>query len=71
MDDFIKVTPMQDNEGHWYIIPSHLSDTFFDELDDENLIEDGGFDHNWGEYRTGGDLNNIQLYATKEDLSNL
>lgn len=33
-----------------------------DELDDE-LVDSGEFDNKWRKYRTGGDLNNTQLYA--------
>ena len=62
----IKVKAVQDNEGHWYVIPNKL-EADFDEALESRQIEDGAFE----EYRTNGDLNNIQLYAEEEDLDNL
>lgn len=52
-----------DESGHWYVIPADREAEFHnDELDDE-LVDSGEFDNKWRKYRTGGDLNNTQLYA--------
>lgn len=65
------VKAVQDDNGHWYLIPNELKDEFntlleelcsedndFDDYD--NLSEK--FDDLFSEYRTGGDLNLVQLY---------
>ena len=59
------VKVIKDNDGHWYIIPNHLLDEFNEDLNNEYLVDSGEFDNEWGEYRTGGNLNNIQLYIKK------
>ena len=56
----VKVKAVKDDSGHWYIIPSELSDNFYNDLEDDGFL---GFDEKYGKYRTGGDLNLIQLYA--------
>lgn len=56
-----KVTATQDNDGHWYVIPSHMSE-LFDELNEDESKEDD-FCDKFDMYATGGCLNNIQLYA--------
>lgn len=60
--DYIPVTATKDDDGHWYILPKELYEEFKTDLnisvDDDNYQ----FDRIWGKYRTGGDINNIQLY---------
>lgn len=56
-----KVVVVQDDSSHWYVIPKELEDKFNYLLNDEDFEED--FDIIFAHYRTGGDLNNIQLYA--------
>lgn len=53
-----KVKAVQDDSGHWYLIPNGLIDDFDSDLEDEDF----DFGAKYGEYMTGGDLNNIQLY---------
>lgn len=66
-----QIKAVQDNDGHWYVIPCKegLPEKFdyllekleeFDYDDDELNKE---FDETFEQYRTGGDLNLIQLYA--------
>jgi hypothetical protein len=62
-----KVRATQDDSGHWYVIPEELSDSFYKDLENENFVDSGEFDIRYGEYMTGGDLNNIQLYADIKD----
>ena len=50
-------------DGDWYIIPNHLYKEFYEDSWNEELIESGGFDDKWYKYKTGGDLNIIQLWA--------
>ena len=59
----IKVNAAQDDSGHWYVIPIELYDEFLKEGEIEDFVDSGGFDNKYGKYRTGGDLNLIQLYA--------
>lgn len=67
-----EVTALQDESGAWYVIPKELHSDFRDTLDkalDQNNDEDvrayyeGKFLNEFSQYRTGGDLNNVQLYA--------
>jgi hypothetical protein len=63
-----KVSAVQDSDCHWYVIPEELTEMFLS-LDEmmcsENQKEfeeaDNKFNTIFGQYRTGGDLNNIQL----------
>jgi hypothetical protein len=68
MENLQKVNAVQDESSHWYIIPNDLVDEFFEDNENEDLIDSGEFDRKWEQYMTGGDLNLVQLYA---DLSNL
>lgn len=56
-----KVVAVQDDSSHWYVIPKELEDKFYYLSQDEDLEDD--FDIIFNQYRTGGNLNNVQLYA--------
>ncbi len=58
-----KVKAIQDESGHWYVIPNDLLDEFADDEENESMVDSGEFDKKWGKYRTGGCLNLVQLYA--------
>lgn len=58
-----KVKAVKDESGHWYIIPEKLLPFFEIDEEDESMIDSGQFDNKWSKYRTGGDLNLVQLYA--------
>ncbi len=58
-----KVKAVQDDSSHWYIIPNELEEQFDKDLEDESMADSGEFDEKYGGYRTGGDLNNTQLFA--------
>lgn len=58
-----EVKAVKDNSGNWYIIPSELHEEFYDDCCYDLFGELKGFDSKWEKYRTGGDLNDIQLYA--------
>lgn len=58
--EYQKVKAVQDDSCHWYIIPAELEEDFNKDLDEND--EDLAFDEKYGEYRTGGDLNLVQLY---------
>ena len=58
-----KVKAVQDNDSHWYILPNYLLEEFESDLLNEELEESGEFGEKYDQYRTNGDLNNIQLYA--------
>jgi hypothetical protein len=57
------VKVVQDDSGHWYVIPAELEDSFDEDLQDE----DSDFGEKYGKYRTGGGPNLVQLFA---DLKN-
>lgn len=58
-----KVKAVKDESGHWYVIPENLFPSFQIDVEDESMIDSGQFDDKWGKYRTGGDLNLVQLWA--------
>ncbi len=69
-----KVIAKRDESSHWYVIPETLQDKWI-ELSDlltSNLSEyerekaEDEFVETFDKYRTGGDLNNVQLYADIE-----
>lgn len=58
-----QVKVVQDDSGHWYVIPNDLVKDFYKDGEDEDFVDYGHFDNKYGKYRTGGDLNLVQLYA--------
>lgn len=76
MSNLRKVVAVQDESSHWYVIPDELKEEFsklsdgvynaYNNVDvkEEVLIDlESRFIEMFSKYRTGGDLNNIQLYA--------
>lgn len=57
------VVAVQDEDCHWYVIPKELQNEFNTLLQDETDDEYEAFETKFGQYRTGGDLNLIALYA--------
>ena len=57
------VKAVKDDSGHWYVIPNDLYDQFNRDCENEDMADSGEFDDAYGQYRTGGDLNLVQLYA--------
>ena len=65
------VAAVQDNDSHWYVVPAELKDEFHNLLEmaadynNEPVQEQAEieFDAKFTRYRTGGDLNIVQLYA--------
>ena len=58
-----KVRAIQDESSHWYVIPNDIVNEFRKDEQDEDFVDSGKFDDKYGKYRTGGDLNLVQLYA--------
>ena len=50
--------------GEWYVVPEEFYKSFMDDylvqVFTPSLID---FDAKWGKYKTGGDLNLVQLWA--------
>ena len=59
---YIKVQVVSDDSGHWYIIPNELKDQFYIDSENEKMCDSGQFEKKYDSYRTGGCINNIQLY---------
>ena len=62
----ISVKVLEDESGHWYIIPSNMYKNFIllrDLEKDEEL-----FEKTFERYRIGGDINLIELFVDKRDL---
>jgi hypothetical protein len=62
MSNLQKVRAIKDDSGHWYVIPMELTVEFHNLLNGGERTEDE-FIEKFSKYMTGGDLNNIQLYA--------
>lgn len=65
-----KVIAVRDESCHWYVIPENLYDRWIELnklMDGENQTvfekAEDEFIKMFSKYMTGGDLNNIQLYA--------
>jgi len=60
-----KVSAVQDDSGHWYVIPAELEAEFntMVDCDDDDYEAQDRFMEKFDKYLTGGDLNNVQLYA--------
>ena len=61
-DGWVKVKAIKDESGHWYVIPNELLSDFRKDESNEDMVDSGDFDDKYGQYRTGGDLNLVQLY---------
>jgi hypothetical protein len=65
---FIKVKAVTDSSGDWYVIPNELLSKF-NELNERSEYEWDIIENEWdllfNKYRTGGDLNLIQLYINE------
>ena len=48
---------VSDDDGHWYLIPVALRLEFY------NTTDENEFNNKFAKYRTGGDINLVQLYA--------
>lgn len=55
-----KVIACRDDSCHWYVIPAEMKDEFNRLREDEDYE---AFETTFGNYRTGGDLNMVQLWA--------
>lgn len=60
---FQKVKALRDESGHWYVIPIDKYKEFGQYEENEEMCDSGRFDDKWGKYRTGGDLNLVQIWA--------
>ncbi len=64
MSNLQKVVAIQDNDSHWYVIPDFKRGMFRHLLSLAETKDDyDEFEDAFSQYRTGGDLNNTQLYA--------
>jgi hypothetical protein len=63
LNKVVKVQALQDQSGHWYVIPDELADDFYNLDGSENDEDINIFTERYWKYVTGGDLNLVQLYA--------
>lgn len=61
-EEIIPVKALEE-DSDWYLIPNELYEEFKNDTYNEEMVESGGFDDKWWKYKTGGDLNLIQLYV--------
>lgn len=68
-----RVTAKQDESGHWYVFPIELEKRWYElwelmDSDGQSTFEKAENDliAEFSKYMTGGDLNNVQLYAEIE-----
>jgi hypothetical protein len=61
-----KVKALKDDSGHWHLVPNDEVKQFQKDLENEEMADSGEFDNKYGKYRTGGDLNLVQLYIEKK-----
>lgn len=70
---YVPVVAVQDESSHWYVIPSEKSERYRSlsnklyETDFRDVDMINQFEEEFGGYRTGGDLNNVQLYIKQEN----
>lgn len=62
MSNLKKVVAVQDDSCHWYVIPVEMLQEFR-KLGEGGEGTEDEFIEKFSDYMTGGDLNNIQLYA--------
>jgi hypothetical protein len=58
-----RVSALQDDSSHWYVLPYGLTEQFMRDVEDEDMADSGEFDKIYGAYRTGGGINNVELYG--------
>jgi hypothetical protein len=58
-----EVAAVQDDDGHWYVIPKWEMSTFYEMAEDGEIDEWVSFNERFSQYRTGGGLNLKQLFA--------
>jgi len=63
MEKMQKVKAVKDQDGHWYVIPDIEFATFLEMEENGEADEWNSFNDRFSAYRTGGDLNLVQLYA--------
>jgi len=66
MKNLQKVVAVQDESSHWYVIPMKLEkkfDEMIEQADGEWDVIEKEFEELFNKYRTGGALNNTQLWA--------
>lgn len=65
MENLKPVKAVRDDDGHWYVIPNELFNEFNRLLDthEDDFESQREFMEKFDKYRTGGDLNLVQLYA--------
>ena len=71
LNNMKKVYCTKDDSGHWYVIPYEMKKEFSELRDKIESMEYSEecqgfidiFHQKFNQYATGGDLNNIQLYA--------
>ena len=75
-NNMIPVVALTDDAGHWYVIPANKAEEFSELLEEcQSIAESEGDVHElenlfiskFSHYKTGGDLNLIQLYAATGD----
>jgi len=69
-EEYTRVAVVSDEDGHWYVIPHSSTEQFHEMLANGEEDEWSAFEENFGDYRTGGDINNIKLYINSTEWKN-
>lgn len=59
MSNYSRVYAVKDRDGHWYVIPYKMKDEFYFLLESN----EESFEEIFSSYRTGGNLNLVELYG--------
>ena len=58
-----RVVAIQDQDSHWYVIPADMQETFRSLEEEGEADEWEKFNDVFSQYRTGGGLNLVELWA--------
>jgi len=67
MKKYTEVFVSQDDCGHWYVVPKELETQWSSDIWNDTMADSGEFDEKYGRFRTGGDINLVQLFKEVEE----
>lgn len=70
-EEYIPVQIQSDEDGHNFIIPNELADEFSAAMEKGYLTDDYSEAEKFQKYRTGGCVNNYQLFISAAEMKKL